>query len=275
MTRPIGVFDSGLGGLTVAREILRRLPNESIIYFADTLHVPYGERPLKEIESFAVAISQFLISRGAKAIVMACNMSSAVGLEASRRAFPDVPMLGMISAGSRAVVATGAKNIGVLATTGTTKSGAYGKAIRTLAPQAVVWEQACPAFVPLIESGKAESEEAGKVVRQYIEPLLTSGTQAMVLGCTHYPFLRLAIERVAQGVTVVDPAEETVSQLHNTLTELGIAAEDSRCVEHQFSASGEIKEFARLGSKFLGRPIENVEQVFWGKDLILDPDSQV
>lgn len=275
MRNPIGMFDSGLGGLTVAGELLRQLPNESIIYFADTAHVPYGERPLAEIEEFALGITQFLIEQGAKAVVMACNMSSAAALSSARETFPDIPILGVIGPGSRAAVGSGAKSIGVLATTGTVKSGAYSRIIKELNPDCEVLEQPCPPFVPLVEAGLAESEEAEVAVRSCVEPLLANGIQAVVLGCTHYPFLRPAIARTAPNVQIIDPAEETVRELHNILEERGITAHNEEAAEHIFYASGDMDGFARLGSSFLGKDINHVRHAQWGVDLMPRAKSRI
>lgn len=262
MSFPIGVFDSGLGGLSVAARIMQRLPNERIVYFADTAHVPYGERPLDEIRGFALGIVGFLIGKGAKAVVMACNMSSAVALDAARAAYPGIPILGVIEPGARAAVsiANGAP-IGVLATTGTTKSEAYVRAVARLDGSIRVIGQACPKFVPLVESGLADSEEAEAAARTYVKPLLAKGCKTIVLGCTHYPFLRGPIQSAAGAdAIIVDPAEETVSALENILLERGIVSErlDSA---HEFYASGDASGFAALGSAFLGRQIASVEQV--------------
>ncbi|MBI2844323.1 MAG: glutamate racemase [Armatimonadetes bacterium] len=267
MTGPIGVFDSGLGGLTVAGEILRRLPNESIIYFADTAHVPYGERPLEEIKGFAVGITRFLIDRGVKSLVMACNMSSAVALESAREAFPDLPILGVIEPGSQAAVSACGGVIGILATTGTVESGAYTRTIRRLAPEAEVYEQACPAFVPLVEAGLTDTEEAEEAAREYLEPLLLARARTIVLGCTHYPFLRGVISRVAPQACIVDPAEETVNELQKVLLERGLRAGPGERKEHVFFASGDTEGFARLGSRFLRQEISSVERAEWGMDL--------
>ena len=275
MRNPIGMFDSGLGGLTVAGELLRQLPNESIIYFADTAHVPYGERPLAEIEEFALGITQFLIEQGAKAVVMACNMSSAAALSSAKETFPDIPILGVIGPGSRAAVGSGAKSIGVLATTGTVKSGAYSRIIKELNPDCEVLEQPCPPFVPLVEAGLAESEEAEVAVRSCVEPLLANGIQAVVLGCTHYPFLRPAIARTAPNVQIIDPAEETVRELHNILEERGITAHNDEAAEHIFYASGDMDGFARLGSSFLGKDINHVRHAQWGVDLMPRAKSRI
>lgn len=269
MTGPIGVFDSGLGGLSVAGEVLRQLPEEKIVYFADTAHVPYGERPLTEIQEFALGITRFLIDRGAKTVVMACNMSSAVALDLARNAFPDTPILGMIEPGSRAAVAVGGRTIGVLATTGTVKSGAYSRTVSRINPLAEVYEQACPVFVPLVEGGRADTEEAEVAVRGYVEPLLSNGVKTLVLGCTHYPFLRSTIARVAPGARIIDPAEETVRELQNILAKHGILAGANEPGEHVFFTSGENANFARLGSAFLGRQIERVERAEW--DVALKP----
>lgn len=275
MSRPIGIFDSGLGGLTVAGELLRRLPNESIVYFADTAHVPYGERPLLEIQDFALGITRFLIERGAKVVVMACNMSSAAALDCARQAFPDVPILGVIGPGSRAAVRTGSRAIGVLATTGTARSGAYGRMIRRLEPDALVWEQPCPPFVPLVEAGLAGSEEAEAAVREHVEPLLSRGADTLILGCTHYPFLRPAIARAAPEAVIIDPAEETISELHELLDKLDIAAGSGQTAEHDFFASGEADGFARLGRNFLGSCIECVNHAEWGVDISSDARIKV
>lgn len=262
MNSPIGVFDSGIGGLSVAREILRKLPRERIIYFADTAHVPYGERPLNEIRYFALGITRFLIDRGAKAVVMACNMSSAVALDDARILWPDVPIIGVIEPGARAAVkASGGKPIGILATTGTVKSGAYVRQIAAIDSGIPVSQQACPCFVPLVEAGLAESEEAEAAARDYVEPLVQAGCRVLVLGCTHYPFLRKAIELAAgAGVVVVDPAEETATTLAHVLSERGILS-GSTTGTHEFYASGDVTSLKELGSRFLGIPIIDVSRV--------------
>jgi glutamate racemase len=280
---PIGIFDSGLGGLSVAAQVLRRLPKERIIYFADNAHVPYGERPLEEIQEFALGITGFLLEKGAKAVVMACNMSSAVALDAARERYRDTPILGVIEPGARAALTMqwspsplagegqdegeSASCIGVLATTGTVKSEAYVRTIQRLNPSARVIQQACPKFVPLVESGQADSEEAEAAACTYVAPLRSAGCGTIILGCTHYPFLRRAIQAAAgSDVTIVDPAEETAQALSNILLERGIAS-DRLDDPHEFYASGDTGGFADLGSRFLGRPIESVETAIWGVDL--------
>ncbi len=268
MNSPIGIFDSGLGGLSVAAELVKLLPNERIIYFADNAHVPYGERPLDEIRHFALQITQFLADRGAKAVVMACNMSSAMALEPAREAHPDLPILGVINPGAKAAVdISDGGPIGVLATTGTVNSKAYVHAIARFDPDARVIQQACPRLVPLVEQGRAESEEAEAAVRGYVAPLLDKGCKTIILGCTHYPFLGDQIRSAAgSDVAVVDPAEETVRTLKNILLERGMQG-DRLTTPHAFYTSGGTPEFAALGSAFLGRPIDSVTTVTWGIDL--------
>jgi len=243
----------------VAAEVLRKLPNEKIVYFADNAHVPYGERPLEQIREFALGICDFLIGQGAKAVVMACNMSSAVALDAARKHFPNIPILGVIEPGARAAVAASASRpIGVLATTGTVKSEAYVRSITRLDPGRIVFQQACPKFVPLVESGSAESEEAEAAACTYVAPLVSAGCETLILGCTHYPFLRRPIASAAgPEVAIIDPAEETVRALENTLLEKGLAS-DRLDSPHEFFASGDTDGFAELGSAFLGRSIERV-----------------
>jgi len=265
LSRLIGIFDSGLGGLTVARAVINRLPCDRIMYFADTAHVPYGERPLDEVKGFALGITRFLVERGASAVVMACNMSSAIALQPARDIFPDIPIIGVIGPGSRAAAERVFDGpIGVLATSGTVRSGAYSRAIHTFEPNAEVIEQACPAFVPLVEAGLVDTEEAEAAVRDAVEPVLARGAKTLVLGCTHYPFLREVIERVAPSAVIIDPAEETAGDLVKLLEDVpdcGIEA------EHRFFASGAVEGLIRIGGEFLGMPIYDVETVEWGRDL--------
>jgi glutamate racemase len=258
----IGVFDSGLGGLSVAAKIIEIYPNEQIVYFAYNAHVPYGERPLEQIRGFAFEITAYLINRGAKAVVMACNMSSAAALGAAQDLFASVPILGVIEPGAKAAIAVAqSAPIGVLATSGTVKSGAYERSIHKIDPQRKVVQQACPRFVPLVESGRADSEDAEAAARNYVSPLVCEGCRTIILGCTHYPFLRRAIEAAAgPDVIIVDPAMETTRALGKILVEHGIAA-DRLEAAHVFSASGDTAGFAAIGSAFLGRSIDKVERI--------------
>lgn len=268
MDLPVGVFDSGLGGLSVAARILDTLPNERILYFADNAHVPYGEKPLDEIRGFALEITSFLINNGAKAVVMACNMSSAIALNAAQECFPEIPIIGMIEPGARAALrVSNGRPIGVLATTGTTNSGAYPRIIEQIAPGCKVVSQACPRFVPLVESGQAESEDAEAAARTYVEPLLHEHCGTIILGCTHYPFLRKVIEAAAgPDVKVIDPADEVARALAVILRDRNMAATELTQA-HEYFTSGDPAGFATLGSAFMGRPIDTIKHAQWGVDL--------
>jgi glutamate racemase len=222
-TASIGVFDSGVGGLSVVRAILRRLPQERILYVADQAHVPYGERPLEEIRRFAEGISEFLAEQGCKAIVMACNISSACALPSIAAKLAPLPVYGMIGPAVRRVVQMDPQGtIGVLATTGTVRSGAYTAQIRMHRPQACVIEVACPRFVPLVEAGDVFSLEAVEAAYTYLSPIARANCHTIILGCTHYPFLlpmlqRVTADLVPEPVCFIDPAEETAKAVASAL----------------------------------------------------------
>jgi glutamate racemase len=219
---PVGVFDSGLGGLTVVRQICRILPQESILYLADTAHVPYGPRPAEEVRQFALTIMRFLIAQGAKAVVAACNMSSALAVDEARKSF-GVPILGVLESGAQAAVSVwNGGPLGVIATEGTVATGAYPKAIARINPKIEVLQSACPEFVPLVEAGLQNSPQAEDAARRYLAPLINAGCRTIVLGCTHYPLLLPVLQKAAPNVTFVDPAEGTAHQLLRTLKSLGM-----------------------------------------------------
>jgi len=267
---PIGVFDSGVGGLTVAKEIEAKLPHEHIAFVGDEIHIPYGDRPPDQILSYALGITRFLIDRcGAKMVIMACNMSSALALEEARRMFPQAPILGVIDAGARAAArASRDGRVGILATQGTVNTRAYTRALSGLLEDADVYEQACPRFVPLIESGGADSPEAHEAVAEYTEPLMLGGYGTIVLGCTHYPFLADAIgRRVGPEVTLIDPAEETAIEAGEILADTGMLNPPHIEPVHRYYTTARPDEFAALGGEFLGKPLDHVEQIRWGVDL--------
>lgn len=266
---PIGIFDSGLGGLTVAKRVLEKLPRESIAYVGDQIHVPYGERTPDEIRSFALGITEFLIGRDAKLAIMACNMSSATALGAASELFPETPVIGVIEAGARAAVRTAyAGAIGVLATRGTVSTGAYTRVLRMLLPEMEVFEQACPRFVPLVESGECDSPEADAAAREHVQPLLDAGCRTIILGCTHYPFLERAIRKVAgQDTAIIDPAEETAVEAANILFDSGMLNPPHAEPAHAYFTTGLPEQLSSLGSRFLGRPIAEVQRISWGLEL--------
>jgi glutamate racemase len=263
---PVGLFDSGLGGLSVAREVMRLMPGRGVVYIGDNAHVPYGERPLDEVRSFALGLTRRLIEDGAGVVVMACNMSSAIALPHARELYDDVHILGVIEPGAQAAVqACGGAPIGVLATTGTVRSGAYVEEVRRIDGAVEVYQQACPKFVPLVESGNADSEEAEAAVLTCVEPLLARGCRTLILGCTHYPFMLRAIRHAAgDDVTIIDPAVETAKAV---LEIVGPCENEALDVDHRFCATGETDIFGRLAGAFLGKEIVDIESMRWGRDL--------
>ena len=269
MNRPIGIFDSGLGGLTVARRIIERLPQESISYVGDEAHIPYGEKSPEEIQNFALGITNFLLEQNAKLVIMACNMSSATALRVARARFPQAPIIGVIEAGARAAAkeASGAP-VGVLATTGTVRTLAYTKALGKLRPEITVCEQACPKFVPIVESGRWNSDEAKETVRGYVEPLIKKGCRTLVLGCTHYPFLKDLIAGAAgPEVAIIDPSEETAAEAEEILAEAGMLNPPHAEPVYQYCTSDSPEQFTELGGRFMGNTISNARKITWGKEL--------
>lgn len=265
---PIGLFDSGVGGLTVVAHVLQMLPDEAILYFGDTAHLPYGPRPLEEVRAYALHISRHLVEQGAKAIVVACNTSTAVALEALQAEIP-VPVLGTVEHGVRAALAV-ARNgrVGVLATQGTVRSGAYARAFQAIRPELVVVQQTCPEFVPLVEAGITDGPQALAAARRYVQPMGDLGIDTVVLGCTHYPYLSGAIRQVVgPAMSLVDPAEELVRSLARVLDERGLRRCSVEPPLHRYLVSGEPGAFVEGARRFLGREIavEKVD-IFNGED---------
>lgn len=260
---PIGVFDSGIGGLTVVREIFSQLPSERVVYFADTAHVPYGGRPLEEVKGFALEITRFLISRGAKLVVMACNISSATALEQAREEHASTPVLGVVQPGARAAVeVAGNCRIGVLATVGTVNSGAYEREIRRLRPNTEVVQQSAPRYVPLVESDQVDSAEARAATEEYVRVFRELGVDTVILGCTHYPFMLPRLrEALPSGVKLVDPSIETVHEIRRVLEARGHLSQRETPPAHEFYASGSPEQFEQNGAHFLGQPLGHVRQM--------------
>ena len=259
-SRPIGVFDSGIGGLTVAHEIMRQLPAERIIYFGDTARVPYGPKSPDTVRRYSREIAAFLVAEDVKAIVIACNTATAHGLDALREAI-EIPIIGVVEPGARAAVrASPGGHIGIVGTAGTIRSGAYEKAIRAIDPSARVTARACPLFVPLVEEGWIDHPVTQAVAKEYLEPLLKEGIDALVLGCTHYPLLKSRLCRmVGAGVSLIDSAAETAAELGRVLDEQGLEAPADTTPVHRFVASDDPLQFLQLGQRFLGDAIEGVE----------------
>lgn len=220
-TAPIGVFDSGVGGLTVVREIIRQLPDENIVYFGDTARVPYGSKSKNTIIRFSEQIIRFLKTKQVKAIVIACNTASALALDAVRDEF-DVPILGVVIPGARAAVdATTNGKVGVVGTEATVQSGMYTKVIQEMNPEIEVIEKACPLFVPLVEEGFKEHHVTQEVIDYYLDSMKKTEIDAMILGCTHYPLLRSKIRAyMGEKIQIVNPAYETAMDLRKLLKEM-------------------------------------------------------
>ena len=257
---PIGVFDSGVGGLTVVRAVFDRLPGESVLYVGDTLRGPYGPRPLAQGRAFALDVMDHLVAEGVKAIVIACNSASAAVLRDARERY-EVPVVEVIQpAARRAVSVTRSGVIGVIGTSATIGSGAYEDAL-AVAPDLRIVTAACPRFVELVEAGTVEGEQVEAQARAYLEPLLAEGIDTLVLGCTHYPLLAGAIEHVVgRDVTLVNSADETAEQLAAVLEQSGMLGGPGVAPTHRFVATGDPAPFEALGQRFLGPEVINVEQ---------------
>ncbi len=263
---PIGIFDSGVGGLTVMRELRRLLPTEHLVYLGDTARVPYGNKSHATVTRYATEDVQFLIGKGVKMIVIACNTASAIAAPALRELFPEVPILGMIGPGSRAAMAA-TKNgrIGVIATAATIGSGAYESRIRETfaevggAPE-VVLSQACPLFVPLVEEGETDSAIAGLVAEKYLAGLRGAGIDSLVLGCTHYPLLKSIIaETMGPEVVLVDSAEAAAAETAAMLLANGLLrAAGAGSGEENFYVTDAAARFHGIAESFLGHPVEHL-----------------
>ncbi len=262
---PIGVFDSGIGGLTVVRELVRQLPDERIIYFGDTARVPYGPKSPDTVRRYAREIATWLQHQGVKVIVVACNTATAHALETLTNEF-SFPILGVVEPGARAAVrASHGGAIGVIGTAGTIGSGAYERAIRTLAPQARIAARACPLFVPLVEEGWLDKDATRLIANEYLVPLRHQDVDTLVLGCTHYPLLKPLIGDVmGRDVRLIDSAQETAAETGRVLDGAGLRATRGLTADHRFVASDAPEQFLRMGQRFLGSTIDRVETVTLG-----------
>ncbi len=258
---PLGVFDSGIGGLTVARALFERLPREAVIYFGDTARVPYGPKSPETVRRYSAEILTYLLRRGVKAVVIACNTSTAHALGALQQQSP-VPVVGVIEPGARAAVtATRSGTIGVIGTAGTIASGAYERAIKALRPAAQVHSQPCPLFVPLVEEGWFDHPAAELIAREYLEPLKRAQIDVLVLGCTHYPLIKPLLARVmGPDVTLVDSAEETATVVARELERRDLLA-NGAAHDHRFVVSDDEPHFRKVGALFLGEKLKQVEVV--------------
>jgi len=258
---PIGVFDSGVGGLTVILELIRQMPHESFIYYADTAHVPYGPRDPQELRMFASSISEFLLNKGCKLIIIACNTSTSLAYEELSARFTQ-PFIGVIEPGvDKALEITKNLKVGVIATTATTNSGAFQNMLRRKNPAVEVAAVPCPRFVPLVEKGQIEGDEVYETAVGYLEPLKSKDIDSLILGCTHYPFLLpVIIKAIGPSIAVIDPARETVSRAKEKLEKLSLLNEQGN-PSYQYYASGDPEAFRRIGSMFMGEDIGEVRGI--------------
>ncbi|MBI3547758.1 MAG: glutamate racemase [Elusimicrobia bacterium] len=275
-SRPIGVFDSGLGGLTVFKALAARLPHESLIYFGDTAHVPYGSKSKEAVTAFSISIGRFLEKQGIKALVVACNTASALALKDLKRALR-VPVLGVIEPGVRAVgreydrshgagrisppggAPVRARSVGVIATEATIASGAYQSALRLRDPRLRVVGAACPLFVPLVEEGWWSHRVTREVAAEYVRPLKKARIDTLILGCTHYPLLKGVLRSVVgRSVRLIDSAEETARATERLLVSESLAR-TTGTPKHRFFASDGPDRFLRLARRFLGVGVDTVE----------------
>lgn len=257
---PIGIFDSGVGGLTVARSILDQLPHESTLYLGDTARGPYGPRPLAEVRTFALESLDFLVEQGVKAIVIACNTASAAMLRDARERY-SVPVIEVIQpAVRRAVAATRSGRIGVIGTQATIDSKAYLDAFAA-APQLQISSIACPLFVEFVERGETSGSEITEIARTYLAPIMQADVDTLVLGCTHYPLLTGVISYVmGNGVSLVSSAEETAKDLYRVLVEKSLLRSTQEIpATHRFLATGDAASFEKLARRFLGPEVGRVE----------------
>jgi glutamate racemase len=259
---PVGIFDSGIGGLTVARAIYERLPHESTIYFGDTARVPYGPKSPETVKRYSLEILRWLLDQNVKAVVVACNTSTAHALRDMQQASA-VPVLGVIKPGARAAIASGREGpIGVIGTAGTIASDAYNRAIQALAPGVQVVQRACPLFVPLVEEGWFDHAATQLVATDYLRELREACVRSLVLGCTHYPLLKPLLQRVmGPEVKLIDSGEATALALETILVDKGLQAQPDAEPRHRFVVSDDEARFRQVGSRFIGERLGKAEVV--------------
>lgn len=264
--QPIGVFDTGVGGLSVVKEIFNLLPQEKIIYLADRARQPYGALPKQVAESLVLESLEFLVERGVKALVIACNTAAAAGFEAARQYFA-LPIISVIEPGVReAALVTKNKRVGVIGTKGTVESRAHAKLFAVIDPEIMVFGQSCPLLPPLIELGKLDTAETQVVIKQCLEPLKQQGIDTLVLGCTHFPFVRPLIQQIlGRQVNIVDPALETVRQLKQALEQGSLLRTIEDGQDHHFVVSKFPATFHKVGSLLLGQKLPFIEECLVGE----------
>jgi len=259
---PIGVFDSGIGGLTVVKELIKSLPGEDIIYLGDTARVPYGTKSGRTVIAYSHGNTEFLISKGVKLLVVACNTASSVSLPSLKSEF-DIPVIGVIEPGAKkAVSITRTGKIGVIGTPSTINSGAYKRAIEKIDPSVEVISRPCPLFVPLADEGWTEGEIIERIAEQYLTPIKETGIDVLVLGCTHYPLLKNTIQKImGDEITLVDSAQQTAVQIRDVLTNEDLLNEKNSQSTREFYLTDVSDTFLSVAGRFLGENIDKIEMV--------------
>ena len=259
---PIGIFDSGVGGLTVVSELFRILPQEDIIYFGDTAHLPYGSKSKEAVTRFSLNIVNFLKAQKVKIIIVACNTASSFALSALREKI-DLPVIGVIEPGAQAAIdSTRNFKIGIIGTEGTIKSRAFEEALKKINRNVKVFSQACPLFVPLVEEGWLDEPETSQIAEKYLSPLKDKGIDTLILGCTHYPLLKELLSRImGQGVSLIDTAEATAKAVKKSLREKNLLRKVNHKPVYKFFVSDDPEKFLQLGMRFLGKGIDKAERV--------------
>ena len=264
-SKPIGVFDSGVGGLTVVRALMERLPNENIVYFGDTARVPYGVKSRNTIEDFSLQIVDFLLQNQVKALVIACNTIAAVAGAKVQQMAGNMPVLSVIEAGAQAALATTRNNhIGVIATNTTVNSNAYARAIHAHNPDTRILSQAAPLLVPLVEEGWLDHEVTRLTVREYLKPLLADKIDTLILGCTHYPLLKPLIRQEAPHIELVDSSTTTAEATAQALAATQLLNTQPCTPDYRFYVSDIPLRFQTIGERFLGRSLEQIEMMRLG-----------
>lgn len=262
--RPIGMFDSGLGGLTVARAVIDLLPHEDLVYFGDTARCPYGPRPPQEVRRYALQIMDLLMAEDVKLLVVACNSAASTALHEARHRY-DVPVISVIEPGVKAALAaTRNRRIGLIGTQATVTSGAYDDAVAATRANVKLFSQACPRFVDFVERGDTTSDELMTVAEQYLTPLKEQEVDTLILGCTHYPLLSGVISYVmGDGVVLVSSAEVTANEVYAKLLDDDLLRSSQEAPVHRFIASSDSDNFGELGTRFLGPEFGRVEHRPW------------
>ncbi len=267
MRQPLGIMDSGVGGLSVLRHLRAELPAEDLLYFADQAHIPYGPRPAAEVRAFSAGITRFFLDRGAKLIVVACNAATAAALDYLRDTFPDVPFVGMEPAVKPAAAQTRSGKVGVLATPGTLNSHRYARLMARYAEEVTVYEDPCLGLVQLIEAGALDAPATRDLLRRVIDPMTAAGVDTLVLGCTHYPFVRPLLQQIAgPDVTIIDPAPAVARHVRNVLQQRQLAVAAAQAGRLRCFTSADVQQMAIMAVTLLGYPCD-VRAAPWRGDV--------